>query len=153
MLESGPVITTSGTALEGWSFREEELEEVETEGVRFRRCDILEDVAAHGRADEAPRRVGCELASNGSDRRKGELGILKWIRGFSKVTDTIESTVRGSEAREVRIRVRNRFNKVVVDLKNFDPIPRSTRDAANNRIRVPAPRLEIVTLMVDYREG
>ena len=152
MLDSGPVITTSGTVLEGWSFREEELE-VETEGVRFGKRDILEDVVVHGRADEAPWRVGWELASNGSDKRRGELGMLKWIRGFSKATDTIDSTVRGSEAREVRIRVRIRCNKVVIDLKNFDPMPRSTSDAANNRIRVPAPRLEIVTLMVDYREG
>ena len=46
-----------------------------------------------------------------------------------------------------------RRRKFVVDLKTFDPKPRSTRDAANNRIKVPAPRLEIVALMMNYREG
>ena len=151
-LESGPVITTSGTALEGWSFREDELEE-ETEGVRFGKCDILEDGVAHGGADDEVRRVGWEPASNGSDKRRGELGILNWIKGFSRETGNIESTARGSEARELRIRVMIRRRKVVVDPRNFDPIPRSRRDAANNRIRVPAPRLEIVTLMVNYRKG
>ena len=147
------MITTSGTALEVWSFREEELEEEETRGVRFGKCDILVDVFVHGGADGALRRVGWEPATNGRDKRKGELGMSNWMRGFSKATDTIESTVRGSEARGLRIRVMIRCRKVVVDLKNFDPNPRSTRDAANNRIRVPAPRLEIVALMMNYREG
>jgi len=147
------VITTSGTALEGWSFREEELEEEESEGVRFGKCDILEDDVAHGGADEGLGRVGWEPASNGSDKRRGELGILNWIKWFSRETDNIGSTARGIEARGLRIRAMIRCRKVVVDLRNFDPIPRSTRDAANNRIRVPAPRLEIVTLMVNYRNG
>jgi hypothetical protein len=92
------VITTSGTAIDGWSFKEEELEEEETEGVKFGKCDILADAFAHGYADGALRRVGWEPASNDRDKRKGELGMSNWMRGFSKATDTIGSTVRGSEA-------------------------------------------------------
>ena len=34
MLGRGPVITTSGTALEGWCVKEEELEDEETDDVR-----------------------------------------------------------------------------------------------------------------------
>ena len=96
-LESGLVTTTSGNAFDGWSLREEELEE-ETEGARLGKCDILVDVFVHEGADGALRRAVWESASNGRDKRKGELGISNWIRGFSKATDTIESTVRGSEA-------------------------------------------------------
>ncbi len=114
-LESGPVITTSGIALEGWSFREELEEEEETEGARFGKDGILEDGIVHGGADEALRRVGWEPASNDRDKRRGELEMSNWISGFSKVTDIIESTVRGSEARGLRIRVIMRCRKVTVD--------------------------------------
>ena len=108
--------TTSGTALEGWCFKEEELEEEETEGVIFGTCDILEDDIVYGGAGEALRRVGWEPASNGSDKRRGELGMSNWISGFSRATDIIESTARGSEARGLRNRVLIRCRKVAVGL-------------------------------------
>ena len=112
-LERGSVITTSGIALEGWSFKEEELEE---EGVRFRKGDSSEDGVVHGCAGEALRRVEWEPASNGSDKRRGELGMSNWISGFSRATDIIESTARGSEARGLRNRVLIRCRKVAVGL-------------------------------------
>jgi hypothetical protein len=107
------VITTSGTAFEGWSFKEEELEE---EGVRFGKGDSSEDDVVHGRANEALKRVEWEPASNGSDKRRGELGMSNWISGLSKATDIIESTVRGSEVRGLRIRLTIRRRRVAVDL-------------------------------------
>jgi len=54
----------------------EELEEEEIEDVRFGKCDILDGVAHEG-AGGALRRIGCRSASDGSDKRKGELGISK----------------------------------------------------------------------------
>jgi len=71
-------------------------------------------------------------------------------RGFSEAT-TIESSLGDPEARGLRIRGVRRCKKGTTDFQYLVPIPRIIRDATRSRIKVPAPTVVIIALMVNYR--
>lgn len=90
------------------------------------------------------------MASDDKDKRRGELGMSRWIKsGLSEAT-TIESSLRDSEFR-LQIRVMRRCRRA--NFQNLVPTPRSRRDVMSSKIKVPAPTLVIIALMMNYRRG
>jgi hypothetical protein len=71
--ESGRVTWISGTECEGLCMREE-LDGEETEGATFEKGFVLDCSVVH----EGGGRLR-EPASDGSDKRRGELGMSSWI--------------------------------------------------------------------------
>ena len=72
--------------------------------------------------------------------------------GFSEGT-TIDSGFWDFDARGLRMRVIGCCRKGTENLQNLVPIPRSIRGATSSRIKVPAPTLVIIAVIVDYRRG
>jgi len=93
-----------------------------------------------------------ESSSNCSDERRGELGMSSWMKsGFSEAA-TIDLSLGDPEAGRLWIRgVVRRCRKGTTDFQYLVPIPRIIRDATRSRIKVPAPTVVIMALMVNYR--
>jgi hypothetical protein len=95
------VIVISGTGCEGWNVRDE-LEEQETEGAMSGKGIISDDNIECGEAVEPLARKR-ELASDDSDKRRGEVGMLSSIKsGFSEGA-IIDSGPWDPDARGLRI--------------------------------------------------
>ena len=92
-----------------------------------------------------------ESGSDGSDKRRGELGMSSWINSCFSEGITMESGLWEPEARVLRIRVIRgcRRPKGIASFQNLVPIPRNIKEAASSRIRVPAPTVIIMDFMVN----
>ena len=128
--------------------RDDELEEEEIEGVIFGKGIILEDSVGKGA-------VGGAIALNrvsSSDKRKGELGMSSWMKsGFSEPI-TMVSSLWDLEARGLRIQVIRGWMGPA-NFQNLVPMPRNIREATKSKIKVPAPAVIIMALMMNYRRG
>ena len=78
--------------------------------------------------------------------------MSSWMKsGFSEAT-TIESSLGDPEARGLWIRgLVRRCRRGTTDFQYLVPMPRTIRDAARSKIKVPAPTVVIMALMVNYR--
>ena len=110
----------------------------------------MEDNVEYGGAVEAIAH-GRDSASDGSDKRRGELGMSSWMKsGFSEPI-TMESSLWDPEALGLRIQVIRgcRRGLASFQFQNLVPIPRNIREATRSRTRVPAPRvIMMMTLMI-----
>jgi hypothetical protein len=86
-------------------------------------------------------------ASDGRDKRRGELGMSSWMKtGFSKETEIMRSSFRGDlEGSSSQIRMASRCKRWTDSLQRVAPRPRYKKGSINSRrIMAPAPRLVII---------
>lgn len=128
----------------------DELEEEEIEGVIVGKGIILEDSVGK----EA---VGGAIAPNrvsSSDKRKGELGMSSWMKsGFSEPITMVSSLWDPEALRGLRIQLIRGCRMGPANFQNLVPMPRYIREATKSRIKVPAPAVIIMALMMNYRRG
>ena len=65
----------------------------------------------------------------------------------------MESSLWDPEARSLRIQVIRGCKSGLANFQNLVPRPRNIREATSNRIRVPAPTVMIMTLMINNEKG
>jgi hypothetical protein len=92
-------------------------------------------------------------SSDGSEKRKGELGMSSWMNsGFSEPI-TMVSGFWDPEARGLQIQLIRGCTMGLANFQNLVPMPRNIREATKIRIKVPAPAVIIMALMMNYRRG
>lgn len=127
-----------GTECEGRKVRES-LEEEETEGMISGKGS-----AERGGAAVGPLALRRELASDDSDKSRGEVGMSSLMKSCFSEGPIIDSSFWDAEARGLRIRVIRCCRRGRASLQNLVPIPRSMRDATSSKIEVPAPTVVII---------